>query len=319
MVWIKFIGTCVYFIEVVCLGLGGQFNSPLENCFFLVIDEVDIPKAALAELRNMVTAKNHAIHNKGEKVYSVPNRLRAFLTTNNDISPISLSSSDRRVSYSVSRKQMLTDEEKEPLIEALKDARVLRLLYDYFLQVEVDENYNFQRNRVFSSDYSDLADSSLSQELRFIREFVEIGQTDEDAPVVYLISELYEKYRIHVRACGLSEDKMPNMYRFVTLLLRELDVKSDACGEKIGGSISYVSALAKSECGILYLQENHRGPYRNKRIFVFSMKKALSAITAKINSRLKLKVVLDENPVENVQPRANLGFSKENGGMLIAS
>jgi hypothetical protein len=158
--------------------LFGNFNGLVEGKFFGVIDENQVlKKEAVEKCKSLITNPDIVIRRMNTDSYMVPDYNRIIVTTNSS-QPVSVGQSDRRFVISSTRNPILDQEHTTQLISALNDKRVLRLIYEMLMNVEVTEDYPFDKCRPSSKAYDEIKEMSTPFELRFFPEwFVEICAT----------------------------------------------------------------------------------------------------------------------------------------------
>jgi hypothetical protein len=167
----------------------GQFNPLCDGIIFYTFDEMNIKVTGSLDeqIKNFITSDTIEINQKGLKPYTVSNFNHTFMFSNRDF-PLKVDDDDRRL-FCIDQgyKVIPSHDYFVEIFDIIKDKKVIRLLFDYFMNRDVS-NFDAKTNRPETSFGKDLKLLSRSLELNFIIDYFE-RTNDSSIPCSNLFSE----------------------------------------------------------------------------------------------------------------------------------
>jgi hypothetical protein len=152
----------------------GKFNGIIEGKLLVGIDEGKVDKKEyLRTLKCLVTGEMLPIQNKSVNTRMVTSFCRVVATTNEDV-PIKFveEEEDRRTLVIKCSGDKLSSAYAERLSNIRHSRKVLRMIYDRFLSIPVDKNYDFSKNRPRSQFQEEMVHTSRSPEIEALIDFL---------------------------------------------------------------------------------------------------------------------------------------------------
>jgi hypothetical protein len=169
----------------------GEFNGSIENKFLIVLDEINmtVAKRYEEEIKELITRQHDWINNKGKNKFISPSYSRVCSFSNREF-PIPIRDGDRRMMPIDAYHHVRKDHAYITRLVSLKGKlSVLRLLYNYFLRVDL-QDFDFVSGRPTTEYFKELMRVSQSFETQFIIEF--IRKLDHDLQIS--TSDLFQQF-----------------------------------------------------------------------------------------------------------------------------
>jgi hypothetical protein len=200
----------------------GRFGCGLKNKLLCVMNEVSGKDTFGKDgiLKNFITDPKVRYEAKNVNHIMINNYALIWFFTNND-NPISIEPSDRRfVVFDCSDKtlDLKKDNYFKNLVSDMKDEIVQKTFYDYLMNIEVEEDYNFCDNRPITEAYKLMKKNSTPIMISFFTWFVENQFQDENIKSSILF-EMFNKFKddtktkceINANKFGCALQKYPNV------------------------------------------------------------------------------------------------------------
>lgn len=210
----------------------GRFGCGLKNKLLCVMNEVSGKDTFGKDgiLKNFITDDKIRYEAKNVNHLHINNFAMIWFFTNNE-NPLPIEPTDRRlVAFECSAVQRTIPNYFEDLVKDMKDETIQKGFYDYLMNRDIEDDYNFEKNRPVTETYKIMKQNSIPVMIRFFKWYNEEKFKDENIK---------------------SKDLWNDYQEFLT----ETKTKCDMNSNKFG------MALQKYKKIIEYTNVNHRGIY----------------------------------------------------------
>jgi hypothetical protein len=182
----------------------GNFNSSMKDCFFVNLDELSKKELteSMGKVKDLITNPLLTINQKGIDPYDIISYHR-FIATTNSPDPIPTSKGDRRTLIIRCSDEKKGDSEYfNKLKKYIDDENVIKTLFEYFKNIELDESFNFGANIPSTEYHSNLKEQNRSPIDLWLEDFARenIHKADDEMTG----SDAYNKFNIFIDKCGIQ-------------------------------------------------------------------------------------------------------------------
>jgi hypothetical protein len=182
----------------------GNFNSRMKDCFFVNLDELSKKELtdSMGKVKDLITNPSLTINQKGIDPYDIISYHR-FIVTTNSPDPIPTSKGDRRtLIIRCSDEKKGNSEYFNKLKEYIDDENVIKTLFEYFKNIELDKSFNFGANIPSTEYHSNLKEQNRSPIDLWLEDFARenIHKADDEMTG----SDAYNKFNIFIDKCGIQ-------------------------------------------------------------------------------------------------------------------
>lgn len=251
----KLIGSKYFFItDNIERDAFGHFNPNMKDKLLIVFDEMDNIGIKYSDrIKSVVTGPTIVINekNKGEQVNK--NNARYIFFSNNDFC-IKIEKEDRRYLPIECELKPNNKEYHTKFIKIMNDTKMQRLFYDHLLSIDVDESYDFQKNRPDTKLYQELKLLSTEPYEKFLLH-LGTNNTNNDITKEFTSTELCSLYNQYA-----SENNISFNYNPISLGIKLSKCKLPFLSnykDKIKGKTIYTinfndAIIYANECGLKY-------------------------------------------------------------------
>lgn len=182
-----------------------QFNRKyLFNKILVVITELSSQDSFSRDedIKQSITRPEVKIEEKGKEAFIITNNIGFVFFTNNE-NPLKIDLNDRRFCAIQCNDSIANDNDYfNALYKEMDDAKINRAFYDYFMSIDVPDDYNFVVNRPITDYYKSCQARNIPIIANFLEEQLMIYY-DKD---VVSYSKFYEKFAAYLKEKGHKYD-----------------------------------------------------------------------------------------------------------------
>ena len=160
----------------------GRFGCGLKNKLLCVMNEVSGKDTFGKDgiLKGYITDEKIRYEAKNINHIFVNNFAMIWFFTNNE-NPLPIEPTDRRlVAFECSSVQRTIPNYFEDLVKDMKDEIVQKGFYDYLMNRDIEDDYNFEKNRPVTETYKTMKQNSIPVMIRFFKWYSEENFQDEN-------------------------------------------------------------------------------------------------------------------------------------------